>query len=49
MLYARPTSLSNVMSPKPSVVLTVSVQERPMSHECSSPSQRSMMTWKRTA
>ena len=43
----RPRSVSNVMSPKPSVDITVRVQYSPVSQVCSCPS-RSMSTWNST-
>ena len=44
-LNARPTSLSNVMSPNPRVLITVRVQYTPVNHEWSCPSL-AMITWK---
>ena len=43
-LNSRPRSLWNVMSPNPSVLITVNVQYTPVSHECGWPSTCSMMT-----
>ena len=42
---ARPTSLVKVMSPNPSVDMTVKVQYTPVNQENSRPS-RAMNTWK---
>ena len=46
-LKRRPRSDWKVISPNPSVLITVSVQYSPVIHECSFPSY-SMMKWKST-
>jgi hypothetical protein len=43
MLNSRPRSVVKVMSPNPSVVITTSVQYRPVIHECCCPSTLIMM------
>ena len=49
VLNSRPRSVSKVMSPKPSVLITVSVQYTPVNHEYSRPSTCTMITRKSTA